>query len=60
MLFGGHMSKVVTVEHVNTLLAEAADEQRQRRIDVEYNNMVEELHQEYFAMMRADIEAGYL
>ena len=54
------MSKVVTVEHVNTLLAEAADEQRQRRIDVEYNNMVEELHQEYFAMMRADIEAGYL
>ena len=54
------MSKVVTVEQVNTLLAQVANEERERRIETEYNNMVDELHQQYFAMMQADIDAGYL
>ena len=54
------MSKVVTVEQVNTLLAEVAEQERLYRIDVEYNNMVDELHQQYFAMMQADIDAGYV
>ena len=54
------MIKVVTVEHVNTLLAEVAKEERERRIAVEYYNMVDELHQQYFAQMQADIDAGFL
>jgi hypothetical protein len=59
-MIGDVMIKVVTVEHVNTLLAEVANEERERRIAVEYYNMVDDLHQQYFAQMQADIDAGFL
>lgn len=59
------MPKVVKIEYVNQLFAEAADELRSQRIEEEYQAAKRErdayeLNSQYFAMMQADYDAGYL
>lgn len=48
----------MSVDLVNDLLVAASEEARLARIEEEYNSMVGELNQQYFAMMAADDDAG--
>lgn len=54
------MPKVVKTEYINELLANAADEARQTRIDEEYQEAMHQLNSEYFALMQNDRDAGYI